>query len=150
PAIVRGSLGSAGATPRASPHSDPTSASATHNSPAPVVPAGLASRPSVTSVVRASGAERSPQRRRERRGSQRSDLFFLISATLGVLCVSAVSVLLHLPIHSFSEIDLDCMKWRMWSRPPALASVPDMLKPPKGSTPTRAPVILRLKYRLPT
>ena len=33
---------------------------------------------------------------------------------------------------------------------PALLSVPLMLKPPNGCAPTMAPVILRLKYRLPT
>ena len=31
-----------------------------------------------------------------------------------------------------------------------MAFDPDMSKPPKGWTPTRAPVILRLRYRLPT
>ena len=34
--------------------------------------------------------------------------------------------------------------------PPALESVPDILKPPKGLAPTTAPVHLRLMYRLPT
>ncbi|MEA2641089.1 MAG: hypothetical protein QOF51_2483 [Chloroflexota bacterium] len=49
------------------------------------------------------------------------------------------------PPHSFSEITLACMNSFRYSSPPAFESVPLMLKPPNGSTPTSAPVILRLK-----
>ena len=47
--------------------------------------------------------------------------------------------------HSGSDIDFPCKNSNRWSCPPALLSVPDMLKPPNGSTPTNAPVHLRLK-----
>src|ERR1700730_3999287 len=40
---------------------------------------------------------------------------------------------------------LACINSRRYSRPPAFESVPDMLKPPNGCTPTSAPVHLRFK-----
>ena len=52
--------------------------------------------------------------------------------------------------YTFSPIDLAWLNKYKYSGPPALESVPDMLKPPKGCAPTMAPVHLRLIYRLPT
>ena len=47
--------------------------------------------------------------------------------------------------HTLWEIDLPCMNCNRYSRPPAFESVPLMLNPPNGCTPTRAPVHLRLR-----
>lgn len=50
----------------------------------------------------------------------------------------------------FSVIVLGKVNCDRYSRPPALLPTPDILKPPKGCLPTKAPVIPRFKYKLPT
>src|SRR6185436_18073023 len=49
------------------------------------------------------------------------------------------------PPYTFSEIAFCCVKRYRYSRPPAFESLPDMLNPPEGCTPTRAPVHLRVR-----
>ncbi len=55
------------------------------------------------------------------------------------------------PLRSvFSLTHMGSMNWVRYSGPPAFEPIPDILKPPKGCLPTRAPVMPRLIYRLPT